>query len=69
MKRNITYALSAAMMLMLMAGCATQRKMKDLRESRSSAELTFMKDTFMPVLDSTSSSTVSDTLKVSYISR
>lgn len=65
MKRNITYALSAAMMLMLMVGCATQRKMKDLRESRSSAELTFMKDTFMPVLDSTSSSTVSDTLKVS----
>ena len=50
--------------LLLIWSCSTQRKLSTLKESDAKADLTFMKDTFVPELDSSSKSTVRDTFKV-----
>ena len=54
----------ALTVLLLVSSCAVNRKITNLREGNYSADLAFLKDAFTPELDSTSTSTVTDTLKV-----
>lgn len=46
------------------SGCSTQRKARALRQAENKAELAFLKENFVPELDSSSRSTVRDTMKV-----
>ena len=61
-RRTIIFCVLAG--LLLIWSCSTQRKLSTLKESDAKADLTFMKDTFVPELDSSSKSTVRDTFKV-----
>ena len=61
--RTVAAAAFAATMA-VSTGCSTQRKLNTLREGGTSADLAFLKETYMPDVDSTSGSTVGDTLLV-----
>ena len=50
--------------LVLFAGCGTQKKLSTLKGNHMSLDLSFLEDSEAPVLDSTGSSTVRDTLRV-----
>lgn len=56
--------LVSAAAFLLVVSCSIQSKYRSLRQSHTSADLTFMKDTFIPDLDSAGATASRDTLKV-----
>ena len=50
--------------LLLFASCATQKKLNSLKEGAAMADLTFLKESLTPDVDTESKSTVRDTFKV-----